>query len=147
MIPPQFPASLSPSLYLSLTPSLCSLIPQLQKIAVGRATELLKHHSEHLALQALKAAGGEGNLEAVAEYARTLSEQKEQLVEVRTRRHGAMRAERVVSTPSAPLDTHTQVVFFPLSTHTHTFCSGRTLWSCLEVKGSPSHTFHTDRYR
>ncbi|XP_012685030.1 alpha-catulin isoform X2 [Clupea harengus] len=61
--------------------SVGELRKELQKIAVGRATELLKHHSEHLALQALKAAGGEGNLEAVAEYARTLSEQKEQLVE------------------------------------------------------------------
>ncbi|KAL2080051.1 hypothetical protein ACEWY4_023844 [Coilia grayii] len=61
--------------------SVCELRKELHKIAVGRATELLKQHSEHLALHALKAGGGEGNLEAVAEYARTLSEQKEQLVE------------------------------------------------------------------
>lgn len=57
---------------------------QLHKVAVGRASELLKLHSDHLVLQALKAAGGEGNLEAVAEYGRTLTEQREQLVEVST---------------------------------------------------------------
>uniref|UniRef100_A0A8C7PQY8 Alpha-catulin n=1 Tax=Oncorhynchus mykiss TaxID=8022 RepID=A0A8C7PQY8_ONCMY len=54
---------------------------ELHKVAVGRAADLLKLHAEHLPLRALKASGGEGNLEAVAEYARTLSEQKEQLVE------------------------------------------------------------------
>lgn len=49
---------------------------------MGRASDLLKVHGEHLPLRALKAAGAEGNLEAVAEYSRTLTEQKEQLVEV-----------------------------------------------------------------
>lgn len=49
---------------------------------MGCATDLLKVHGEHLPLRALKAVGVEGNLEAVAEYSRTLTEQKEQLVEV-----------------------------------------------------------------
>lgn len=55
---------------------------QLHKVAVVRAADLLKVHGEQLPLRALKAAGAEGNLEAVAEYSRTLTEQKEQLVEV-----------------------------------------------------------------
>lgn len=55
---------------------------QLHKVAVGRASDLLKVHGEQLPLRALKAAGAEGNLEEVAEYSRTLTEQKEQLVEV-----------------------------------------------------------------
>lgn len=55
---------------------------QLHKVAVSRASDLLKVHGEQLPLRALKAAGAEGNLEAVAEYSRTLAEQKEQLVEV-----------------------------------------------------------------
>uniref|UniRef100_A0AAZ3QNM2 Uncharacterized protein n=1 Tax=Oncorhynchus tshawytscha TaxID=74940 RepID=A0AAZ3QNM2_ONCTS len=54
---------------------------ELHKVAVVRAADLLKLHAEHLPLRALKASGGEGNLEAVAEYARTLAEQKEQLME------------------------------------------------------------------
>ncbi|TKS88503.1 Alpha-catulin Alpha-catenin-related protein [Collichthys lucidus] len=54
---------------------------ELHKVAVGRASDLLKVHGETLPLRALKAAGAEGNLEAVAEYSRTLTEQKEQLVE------------------------------------------------------------------
>ncbi|XP_008298434.1 alpha-catulin [Stegastes partitus] len=54
---------------------------ELHKAAVGRASDLLKVHGEQLPLRALKAAGAEGNLEAVAEYSRTLTEQKEQLVE------------------------------------------------------------------
>uniref|UniRef100_A0A8C7GDK2 Alpha-catulin n=1 Tax=Oncorhynchus kisutch TaxID=8019 RepID=A0A8C7GDK2_ONCKI len=54
---------------------------ELHKVAVGRAADLLKLHAEHLPLRALKASGGEGNLEAVAECARTLAEQKEQLME------------------------------------------------------------------
>ncbi|XP_023151987.1 alpha-catulin isoform X2 [Amphiprion ocellaris] len=54
---------------------------ELHKVAVGRASDLLKVHGEQLPLRALKAAGAEGNLEAVAEYSRTLTEQKEQLVE------------------------------------------------------------------
>nr|XP_046217611.1 alpha-catulin-like isoform X5 [Oncorhynchus gorbuscha] len=61
--------------------SVYELRRELHKVAVGRAADLLKLHAEHLPLRALKASGGEGNLEAVAEYARTLSEQKEQLVE------------------------------------------------------------------
>lgn len=55
---------------------------QLHKVAVGRASDLLKVHGEQLPLRALKSAGAEGNLEEVAEYSRTLTEQKEQLVEV-----------------------------------------------------------------
>ncbi|CAJ1083986.1 alpha-catulin [Xyrichtys novacula] len=54
---------------------------ELHKVAVGRASDLLKVHGEQLPLRALKAAGAEGNLEAVAEFTRTLTEQKEQLVE------------------------------------------------------------------
>ncbi|XP_020487349.1 alpha-catulin [Labrus bergylta] len=54
---------------------------ELHKVAVGRATDLLKVHGEQLPLRALKAAGAEGNLETVAEYSRKLTEQKEQLVE------------------------------------------------------------------
>ncbi|KAK5855176.1 hypothetical protein PBY51_005307 [Eleginops maclovinus] len=54
---------------------------ELHKVAVCRATDLLKVHGEHLPLRALKAGGAEGNQEAVAEYSRTLTEQKEQLVE------------------------------------------------------------------
>uniref|UniRef100_A0AAQ4P1G3 Catenin (cadherin-associated protein), alpha-like 1 n=1 Tax=Gasterosteus aculeatus aculeatus TaxID=481459 RepID=A0AAQ4P1G3_GASAC len=61
---------------------LCQLARQeLHKVAVVRAADLLKVHGEQLPLRALKAAGAEGNLEAVAEYSRTLTEQKEQLVE------------------------------------------------------------------
>ncbi|XP_037119752.1 alpha-catulin isoform X2 [Syngnathus acus] len=54
---------------------------ELHKVAVGRASELLRMHAEHSPLRALKAAGAEGNPEAVAQYSRTLNEQKEQLVE------------------------------------------------------------------
>ncbi|KAJ7991783.1 hypothetical protein DPEC_G00287450 [Dallia pectoralis] len=61
--------------------SVCELHRELHKVAVGRAEDLLKMYAEHLPLRALKASGGEGNLETLAEYARTLSEQKEQLVE------------------------------------------------------------------
>uniref|UniRef100_A0A8C7PNW9 Alpha-catulin n=1 Tax=Oncorhynchus mykiss TaxID=8022 RepID=A0A8C7PNW9_ONCMY len=61
--------------------SVYELRRELHKVAVGRAADQLKLHTEHLPLRALKASGGEGNLEAVAEYARTLGEQKEQLVE------------------------------------------------------------------
>uniref|UniRef100_A0A3B4DJ69 Alpha-catulin n=1 Tax=Pygocentrus nattereri TaxID=42514 RepID=A0A3B4DJ69_PYGNA len=61
--------------------SVSELRRELHKVAVGRASELLKLHCDHLVLQALKAASGEGNLEAVAEYGRTLTEQREQLVE------------------------------------------------------------------
>ncbi|XP_039977839.1 alpha-catulin isoform X4 [Xiphias gladius] len=61
--------------------SVSDLRRELHKAAVGRASDLLKVHGEQLPLRALKAAGAEGNLEAVAEYSRTLTEQKEQLVE------------------------------------------------------------------
>lgn len=76
---------------------------QLHKVAVGRASDLLKVHGEQLPLRALKAAGAEGNLEAVAEYSRKLTEQKEQLVEVGWgRRKGSREAGRglVVVPPS-----------------------------------------------
>lgn len=49
------------------------------------ATELLKYHADHVVLKALKLNGVEGNLEALAEYACKLSEQKDQLVEVSNR--------------------------------------------------------------
>ncbi|XP_074542785.1 alpha-catulin isoform X1 [Halichoeres trimaculatus] len=61
--------------------SVTDLRRELHKVAVGRASDLLKVHGEQLPLRALKAAGAEGNLEAVAELTRTLTEQKEQLVE------------------------------------------------------------------
>uniref|UniRef100_A0A1A7Y5B5 Alpha-catulin n=1 Tax=Iconisemion striatum TaxID=60296 RepID=A0A1A7Y5B5_9TELE len=61
--------------------SISDLRRKLHKVAVGRASDLLKVHGEHLPLRALKAAGAEGNLEGVAESSRTLTEQKEQLVE------------------------------------------------------------------
>lgn len=61
--------------------SVSELRRELHKVAVGRASQLLKAYSDHLPLRALKASGAEGNLEAVAQYARTLTEQKEQLVE------------------------------------------------------------------
>lgn len=48
------------------------------------AADLLKFHADHGVLKALKLTGVEGNLEALAEYACKLSEQKEQLVEVST---------------------------------------------------------------
>ncbi|CAF90376.1 unnamed protein product [Tetraodon nigroviridis] len=61
--------------------SISELRRELHKVAVGRASDLLKVHGEQLPLRALKAAGAEGNLELVAEFSRTLTEQKEQLVE------------------------------------------------------------------
>lgn len=61
--------------------SVSDLRRELHKVAVVRASDLLKIHGEQLPLRALKAAGAEGNLEAVAEYSHTLTEQKEQLVE------------------------------------------------------------------
>uniref|UniRef100_A0A8D3C926 Alpha-catulin n=1 Tax=Scophthalmus maximus TaxID=52904 RepID=A0A8D3C926_SCOMX len=62
--------------------SIGDLRREVHKVAVGRATDLLKVHGEQLPLRALKTAGAEGNLEAVAEYSRKLTEQKEQLVEI-----------------------------------------------------------------
>uniref|UniRef100_A0A3P9JZK3 Alpha-catulin n=1 Tax=Oryzias latipes TaxID=8090 RepID=A0A3P9JZK3_ORYLA len=61
--------------------SMGDLRRELHNVAVGRASDLLKVHGEQLPLRALKAAGAEGNLEAVADYSRKLTEQKEQLVE------------------------------------------------------------------
>ncbi|XP_034016072.1 alpha-catulin isoform X2 [Thalassophryne amazonica] len=61
--------------------SVSDLRRELHKVAASRASDLLKVHGEQLPLRALKAACAEGNLEAVAEYSRTLTEQKEQLVE------------------------------------------------------------------
>ncbi|XP_041868359.1 alpha-catulin [Melanotaenia boesemani] len=61
--------------------SISDLKRELHKVAVGRASDLLKVHGEQLPLRALKAGGAEGNLEAVAEYSHKLTEQKEQLVE------------------------------------------------------------------
>ncbi|KAG2464899.1 CTNL1 protein, partial [Polypterus senegalus] len=54
---------------------------ELHNAAVELTTDLLKHHAEHTVLKALKISGGDGKLEAVAEYTCKLSEQKEQLVE------------------------------------------------------------------
>ncbi|XP_078273975.1 alpha-catulin isoform X3 [Rhinoraja longicauda] len=54
---------------------------ELQNTAVESAGELLKCYAEHIVLKALKAAGVEGNLEALAEGTSKLSEQKEQLSE------------------------------------------------------------------
>ncbi|XP_076864848.1 alpha-catulin isoform X2 [Brachyhypopomus gauderio] len=61
--------------------SVSELRRELHNVAVGRASELLKIHSDHAILQALKTAGEDGNLEKVADLARTLTEQREQLVE------------------------------------------------------------------
>lgn len=57
---------------------------QLHHTAMQLAADLLKFHADHGVLKALKLTGVEGNLEALAEYACKLSEQKEQLVEVST---------------------------------------------------------------
>ncbi|KAM9307941.1 alpha-catulin [Gastrophryne carolinensis] len=54
---------------------------ELHNAATTLATDLLKYHADYMVLKALKIAGAEGNLEAVAEYTCKLSEQKEQLVE------------------------------------------------------------------
>ncbi|KAG9479376.1 hypothetical protein GDO78_012836 [Eleutherodactylus coqui] len=63
----------------------CQCITELKRELHGAATtlasDLLKYHADHIVLKALKIAGAEGNLEAVAEYTCKLSEQKEQLVE------------------------------------------------------------------
>ncbi|XP_029445841.1 LOW QUALITY PROTEIN: alpha-catulin [Rhinatrema bivittatum] len=63
----------------------CQCIDELKKELHNAATllvaDLLKYHADHMVLKALKIAGIEGNLEAVAEYTCKLSEQKEQLVE------------------------------------------------------------------
>ncbi|XP_062938036.1 alpha-catulin isoform X2 [Cynocephalus volans] len=56
-------------------------IQALHSTATQLAADLLKYHADHVVLKALKLTGVEGNLEALAEYACKLSEQKEQLVE------------------------------------------------------------------
>ncbi|MGH0168832.1 UNVERIFIED_CONTAM: hypothetical protein FKN15_055553 [Acipenser sinensis] len=53
----------------------------LHNAAAELAADLLKYHADHIVLKALKVSGGEGSLEALAEYTCKLSEQKEQLVE------------------------------------------------------------------
>ncbi|XP_074755476.1 alpha-catulin isoform X2 [Athene noctua] len=55
---------------------------EVHSAATSLAADLLKYHTDHMVLKALKITGVEGNLEAVAEYTCKLSEQKEQLVEV-----------------------------------------------------------------
>ncbi|KAK6491234.1 alpha-catulin-like isoform X1 [Huso huso] len=54
---------------------------ELHNAAAELAADLLKYHADHIVLKALKVSGGEGSLEALAEYTCKLSEQKEQLVE------------------------------------------------------------------
>ncbi|XP_048371401.1 alpha-catulin isoform X4 [Sphaerodactylus townsendi] len=65
---------------------MCQCMNELQKelhsAATSVATDLLKYHSDHLVLKALKASGGEGDIEAAAEHSCQLSEQKEQLLEI-----------------------------------------------------------------
>ncbi|XP_066571860.1 alpha-catulin isoform X2 [Amia ocellicauda] len=61
--------------------SMNELRRELHNAAVELAADLLKYHADHIVLKALKVSGGEGNLEAVAEYTCKLTEQKEQLVE------------------------------------------------------------------
>uniref|UniRef100_A0A8C4K6E3 Alpha-catulin n=1 Tax=Dromaius novaehollandiae TaxID=8790 RepID=A0A8C4K6E3_DRONO len=55
---------------------------ELHSAATSLAADLLKYHTDHMVLKALKITGVEGNLEAIAEYTCKLSEQKEQLVEM-----------------------------------------------------------------
>ncbi|OXB57011.1 hypothetical protein ASZ78_015597 [Callipepla squamata] len=55
---------------------------EVHSAATSLAADLLKYHTDHMVLKALKITGVEGNLEAVAEYTCKLSEQKEQLVEI-----------------------------------------------------------------
>lgn len=55
---------------------------KLHSAAISVAADLIKYHSDHLVLKALKACGAEGNIEAIAERSYKLSEQKDQLIEV-----------------------------------------------------------------
>ncbi|XP_026556809.1 alpha-catulin [Pseudonaja textilis] len=55
---------------------------ELQIAAISVAADLIKFHSDHLVLKALKASGAEGNIEAIAEHSYKLSEQKDQLIEM-----------------------------------------------------------------
>ncbi|XP_041513451.1 alpha-catulin isoform X1 [Microtus oregoni] len=66
---------------LRVSHSLNELRKELHHTAMQLAADLLKFHADHGVLKALKLTGVEGNLEALAEYACKLSEQKEQLVE------------------------------------------------------------------
>ncbi|XP_005362261.1 alpha-catulin [Microtus ochrogaster] len=67
---------------LRVSHSLNELRKELHHTAMRLAADLLKFHADHEVLKALKLTGVEGNLEALAEYACKLSEQKEQLVEM-----------------------------------------------------------------
>nr|XP_056718914.1 alpha-catulin [Euleptes europaea] len=67
---------------LKMCQSLNELQRELHSAATSVATDLLKYHSDHLVLKALKASGEEGNIEATAEHSCRLSEQKEQLLEI-----------------------------------------------------------------
>uniref|UniRef100_G3UJ52 Alpha-catulin n=1 Tax=Loxodonta africana TaxID=9785 RepID=G3UJ52_LOXAF len=66
---------------LKITHNLDELKKELHRTATQLAADLLKRHADHVVLKALKLTGVEGNLEALAEYASKLSEQKEQLIE------------------------------------------------------------------
>ncbi|XP_008852866.1 alpha-catulin isoform X2 [Nannospalax galili] len=66
---------------LKVSHSLNELKKELHSTAMQLAADLLKFHADHMVLKALKLTGVEGNLEALAEYACKLSEEKEQLVE------------------------------------------------------------------
>ncbi|XP_052573108.1 alpha-catulin isoform X3 [Peromyscus californicus insignis] len=73
---------------LKVSHGLNELRKELYHTALQLAGDLLKFHADHVVLKALKLTGVEGNLEALAEYACKLSEQKEQLVEMcRVLRH------------------------------------------------------------
>ncbi|KAL6090823.1 hypothetical protein STEG23_013249, partial [Scotinomys teguina] len=67
---------------LKVSHRLNELRKELHHTAMQLATDLLKFHADHAVLKALKLTGVEGNLEALAEYACKLSEQKEQLIEM-----------------------------------------------------------------
>ncbi|XP_075416397.1 alpha-catulin [Tenrec ecaudatus] len=66
---------------LKITHSLNELKKELHITATQLAANVLKHHVDGVLLKALKLTGVEGNLEALADCACKLSEQKEQLVE------------------------------------------------------------------
>ncbi|XP_012781182.2 alpha-catulin [Ochotona princeps] len=66
---------------LKISHSLNELKKELHSTATQLAADLLKYHADHVVLKALRLTGIEGNLDALAEYACKLSEQKEQLVE------------------------------------------------------------------
>ncbi|XP_039185173.1 alpha-catulin isoform X2 [Crotalus tigris] len=65
---------------------MCQCMNELQRelhsAAISVAADLIKYHSDHLVLKALKACGAEGNIEAIAEHSYKLSEQKDQLIEI-----------------------------------------------------------------